>query len=212
MSTARGESSAEARLWAGSTLDERSALRRRQLIEAAFDLLGTAGSAAVTVRAVTRSTQLSPRYFYESFSNREELLLAAFDHGFDVIKRAVADAMNNVEPDFLSQARASIDATARCLESDPRLARALMQEPLGEATLRGRAERALLDFVLNVAVASDGTLREADPETLQIVTVAVAGQQLALLMAWSEGWLSVEREQLVEQAVALVASAVGTLA
>lgn len=210
MSMAGREPEAEARRWAGSTLDERSAGRRRQLIEVGLDLLGAEGAAAVTVRAVTRAAQLSPRYFYESFSSREDLLEAAFDHGFDVIKSAVADAMA-AGGDFATQARAAIDATARCLEEDPRLGRALMREAIADPTLRRRAETALVEFVLGVALRSDEDLSHADPAKLRVGVVGIAGLQLAILMAWSEGELPVSREDLVEQVVAVVVAVVSTL-
>lgn len=42
-------------------------------------LLGDGGAVAVTMRAVVRAAQLSPRYFYESFASREELLFAVHD-------------------------------------------------------------------------------------------------------------------------------------
>ncbi|WP_328821036.1 hypothetical protein [Nocardia sp. CY41] len=42
------------KLWRGQTPQDRSGDRREQLLDVAFDLLGTGGSAAVTMRAVTR--------------------------------------------------------------------------------------------------------------------------------------------------------------
>lgn len=48
------------RTWAGSTLAERQAVRRTQLIAAGRELLG-AGQ-AVTVRAVCRAARLTERY------------------------------------------------------------------------------------------------------------------------------------------------------
>jgi len=67
------------RRWAGTTLDVRRAARREQLIEVGFALLGEQGAAAVTVRGVARAAHLSERYFYESFSDRDALLLAVHD-------------------------------------------------------------------------------------------------------------------------------------
>jgi hypothetical protein len=52
--------------------------RDARLIEAGFDLLGTSGAAATTVRAVCQHSGLTRR-FYESFTNIDELLVAVFD-------------------------------------------------------------------------------------------------------------------------------------
>ena len=54
--------------WAGTTLADRRADRRRRLLDVGLDLLGSRGSAAVSVRSVCRTAQLTDRYFYESFA------------------------------------------------------------------------------------------------------------------------------------------------
>ena len=67
------------KLWRGQTLDDRSSTRREEILAAAYSLLGDAGAQAVTMRAVIRETNLSPRYFYESFASRDELVTAVYD-------------------------------------------------------------------------------------------------------------------------------------
>lgn len=202
---------AEVRLWAGSTLDERSAERRRQLVDVAFDLLANEGAGAVSVRAVTRAAGLSPRYFYESFGSREELLVAAFDRGFDVIKAAVQAAMADADEGFEAQARASLEATAACLEGDPRLGRALLRETLADATLRKRAEEALPEFVLSTALATTGTDLLVDAARFQVVVLAISGMQVSLMLAWSEGHLAVSRDELVTRILEILTAVRSTL-
>ena len=75
--------------WAGTTLEGRRGQRREQLIEAGLDLLGTHGAAAVSVRSVCRHARLTDRYFYESFADRGELLLAVYDR----VAAQAADAL-----------------------------------------------------------------------------------------------------------------------
>jgi AcrR family transcriptional regulator len=74
MPTGQDPADAEPRLWGGTTLTERREARRTALLEAALDLIGEAGAAAVTMRAVCRRAGLTDRYFYESFSDRDDLL------------------------------------------------------------------------------------------------------------------------------------------
>src|SRR5271155_3027319 len=81
------------RRWAGTTLDARQAARREQLIEAGFALLGEQGASAVTVRGVTRTARLSERYFYESFSDRDALLLAVHDRVAEEARAVIATAV-----------------------------------------------------------------------------------------------------------------------
>src|SRR5579859_654583 len=65
--------------WAGVPLADRRHQRREQLITAAFELFGTGGEAAVSVRAVCRASQLHARYFYDSFTGTDQLLGAVYD-------------------------------------------------------------------------------------------------------------------------------------
>ena len=68
------------RIYAGQSAEERALARRERLLEAAIDVFGTLGYRNATVKTVCEAAGLTERYFYESFENREALLIAAFDH------------------------------------------------------------------------------------------------------------------------------------
>ena len=70
---------ARSRRYRGVSGDERRADRRRRLLEAGLQLLGTVGWEQTTMTAVCAEARLTERYFYESFRNREQLLLAVLD-------------------------------------------------------------------------------------------------------------------------------------
>src|ERR1035437_9601642 len=130
------------RRWAGTTLDARQAARREQLIEAGFALLGEQGASAVTVRGVTRTARLSERYFYESFADRDALLITVHDRVAEqaraVIAAAVGALVDSTPP--ASDARADPEAPAIAglsaftdfLEEDPRRGRVLLQESFAD--------------------------------------------------------------------------------
>src|SRR4051794_19431480 len=79
--------------WRGMSRDARTSERRAQILDVAFELLGTDGMAGTTVRRVCETTKLTPRYFYESFPALDALLVAVFDK---VINDAVAAAVSAV--------------------------------------------------------------------------------------------------------------------
>jgi AcrR family transcriptional regulator len=54
--------------------------RSRQLVDAAYELLEEKGLEGLTIRAVLKRTGLSRRAFYERFGNKDELVLAVFEH------------------------------------------------------------------------------------------------------------------------------------
>lgn len=66
----------------GLTADQRRELRRHQLIQAALDAIAEDGVRNLRVRAISGRARLNDRYFYESFRDCQELLLAAFDDQF----------------------------------------------------------------------------------------------------------------------------------
>src|SRR5262249_28213268 len=58
--------------WSGVPIENRHAVRRDELITAGVELLGGESGPALTVRAVCRQAGLTERYFYESFTDREQ--------------------------------------------------------------------------------------------------------------------------------------------
>ena len=67
------------RTYGGQSHEARVAERRQRLMEAAARLYGREGAAGASVTAICAESGLTPRYFYESFANREALLLAVFE-------------------------------------------------------------------------------------------------------------------------------------
>src|SRR5881628_3068614 len=80
---------ARARNYAGLSADERRLARRERLIEGAIRAYGEFGYRNTTVKAVCEAAGLTERYFYESFANSEELLIASYD----AVTYAVLDEM-----------------------------------------------------------------------------------------------------------------------
>jgi AcrR family transcriptional regulator len=67
------------RAYRGVPADERREVRRQALIETALDCLHADGLAGVSVRSICARARLTPRYFYESFEDLDQLLVATID-------------------------------------------------------------------------------------------------------------------------------------
>lgn len=205
------ESSSDAPRWHGSTADERQSQRRRQLVDAGFHLLGTEGAAAVTVRAVTRVSGLSPRYFYESFPDRDSLLIAVWEEQYADVRAVVDSAIAAAPDDFLARMRAALLVTALWLRENPARGRAMLAETLAEELLRKHARRRLPELVLDTAVRSGGGLLDgADPHRVEVAVLALSGAIVNVFLEWSAGALQVTEDQLVDTIVQLAASALAT--
>ena len=66
------------RSFRGVSAEQRQAERYEKLIEAGLQSFGTHGFYRVTVREICAEAKLTERYFYESFKNHEELLVAVY--------------------------------------------------------------------------------------------------------------------------------------
>lgn len=122
------------RRYAGESPDQRAQRRRQQLLDAGLELFGTIGFQATTVRTLAKQAGVTDRYFYESFANMEELLIAVYRMCLDRVQVAVAGVLESpvpTDPDQLAQEiRAAIEAFLVEFE-DRRVARVLWGEILG---------------------------------------------------------------------------------
>ena len=198
------------RPYGGVSADDRRAERRARLIEAGLELLGERGWAGTTVRGVCAEAGLSERYFYESFADRDRLLAAIFDRVATEAAGAIVAAVEAAPHDADAKARAAIDAFVRLLADDPRRARAMLVESLGNEVLQERRAEAFRSFAALISERARSffgadAVAEVDAE---LTSVALVGGLAELVIRWLDGSLAVSRERLVDHCAKLfVASA-----
>ncbi len=192
-------------VYGGVSAEERRSGRRAQLVAAALDLLGGEGWQVTTVRAVCARARLSPRYFYESFPDLDALVLAVFDEVAGEAASTVLAAVSAAPADARAKARAAIGAFVGIVSEDPRKARVLFVEALGSEALARRRYATLRMFATMVAAQGRDFygLEHADDALVQTTALTLAGGLAETLLAWQDGTLSVEREQLVEDCTEL---------
>jgi AcrR family transcriptional regulator len=169
-------------------------------LEAALEQLGNEGWHGTTVRAICARAQLTPRYFYESFGDRDELLLAVFDRIAEEAAAAVLEAVRRAPDDARMKARAAIGAFVTLVSDDRRKARVLFVEAMGSESLARRRFETLRMFSQLVAAQAREFygMREATDPLVQMSALMVVGGLAETLLAWLDGTLSVTREQLIE--------------
>jgi AcrR family transcriptional regulator len=190
--------------WAGVPAGERRAERRELLLDAAFELLGTEGWSATTVRAVCTEAQLNFRYFYESFADLDELLVALYDRLVAELGEQVVEAMAAVGDDPAARLRAAIDRTLAYVDDDARRGRVLYVEALGSEPLNRRRLDTAHAVVASVeeqgAKARGGA---GDDGVGRIAAAILVGGLSELVVAWLDGRIDVPRERLVDVATEL---------
>jgi AcrR family transcriptional regulator len=187
------------------TAGDRTEARRRQLMEAALELIGTDGWAETSVRGVCRQAGLTPRFFYESFADLDALAVAVFDDIAMTATAAILEAVRAAPPEPSAQARAAIATFVDELTRDPRRARVAFAEALGSEALARRrlqAMRAMAELIADHGRRAYGSVQEAD--TLVDITAALlAGGLAELLIAWLDGAIPATRDELIEDCTAL---------
>ncbi len=204
LATAASDAAPRRGRWAGMPIADRKAERRELILQAAFDLLGTEGWSATTVRAVIEHTGLNPRYFYESFSGLDELVVAVYDHVVEQLGKLVVNALDSAT-DPESQVRAVVQATVDFVDEDRRRGRVLYHEGLGSEALNVRrveASHAVVAFIEQYA-AERGSAPAAGDPIGRVGAAVVVGGFSRLLTDWLDGRIAVSKDTLVEDATEL---------
>jgi len=196
---------AERRGWAGIPAAERRATRRTRLLDAAFELLGTDGWSATTVRGVCLAAKLNPRYFYESFESLDALLVAVYDRTVEELAATVYRAVEAAGTDPASQVRAVLSGIVDFVDEDQRRGRVLYVEAIGNETLNLR--RIETGHELVELLERDASERYGPPPSGErigrIAAAFLVGGFAELLSAWLAGRIDVSKAQLVDDASAL---------
>lgn len=121
--------STTARTYRGKDATDRSSERRAKLVVAGHELFGTQGFHATTVKQVCGSAELTERYFYESFDNREALFAAVASDCVTGLAGSLALARSRVPNTSEAQIHAMLEAFFAWFEGDPRRARIQLFEP-----------------------------------------------------------------------------------
>jgi AcrR family transcriptional regulator/DNA-binding MarR family transcriptional regulator len=166
-----------------------SVLQRARLLDATVGLVCELGARQLTVRRVTVRAGVSSKTFYDLFSDREECLLAAFDHAVEQLA-TVAKSAFAVEGEWVVRVRRTLDALLMFLDEEPQLRRFVFVEALacGPRVLERRA-RVLdeLAGVIDTGRADTKAGRELPPLTAEGVLGAVWGVIHARLLEDSPG-------------------------
>ena len=197
------------RRYRGITAEERHEQRRERLMEAGLELFGTEGYAGTSIRAVSAAASLNSRYFYESFSSREDLLYHVY---LRVLSEVVTQAGAAVaEADTIEgKAREGLRAGWTVVTEDRRKARIVAMEVVGVSPrleqLRRDMRHALADLTVKGALsfADEGVQLRLDPV---LTARALMGGVVEVLVDWIHGDVDASVDEVVEHFTRLFTAA-----
>jgi AcrR family transcriptional regulator len=179
--------------------EQRHLERRKRLIDAAIELMGTRGVAAATVTAVCTESRVTSRYFYQHFSDRDALLRAVYQQIYAALQNVIVQAIPEVATTGDVLAYAPMRALVSMIEQDSRLARILFVESGTEPMLRelrselmaGFAELALGTARLHLDIADSAV------NVAHLASTLGVGGLFEVLRRWLEGELDYTADELV---------------
>jgi AcrR family transcriptional regulator len=193
---------AQVRPYRGVEAADRVAERRRRFLEAGLDILGSDPDLSeLTVRGICRQAGIALRYFYESFTDKDDFVEQVYDWVIADIaattQAAVASAPVN------EQSRAGMANIVRTIAADSRVGHLLFSSQLSNAVvLRKRAESFALMAMLTFQHA--GVLGAKDNESIKAASHFVVGGVTQMITAWLAGDIVLETDQLVDQLAAMI--------
>lgn len=201
------------RKYRGVSADVRREQRRAALLEAALDLMGSADT-DISVRGVCASARLTQRYFYESFTNLDELELALLNQIAEEIALEGAAALADRAPADLDGAcRAAYEGAYSVLEKDPRKARALVRVASGTSGLTEARRRIVLAYAEQMAAFFGSEYGDAvDAPRGRVALLYAVGGALEATHAVLTGDVEMSPKELAEMVGGLLASSVRQVA
>jgi AcrR family transcriptional regulator len=191
-----------ARPYGGVGAADRLATRRASLLEAGLDLLGGEQSVELTVRAICRQAGLAARYFYESFTDKDEFVAAVFDRVIAELAATTQAAVTAAPAD--EQTRAGMANIVRTIAGDPRVGRLLFSaQPANAVLVRKRVESSAL-FAMLSGRHVENALRVPENDRIKAAAHFVVGGVGQTIGAWLAGDVRLRPEQLVDQLASLL--------
>jgi AcrR family transcriptional regulator len=153
---------------------------------------------ALTVRAVCRQASLTERYFYESFSDRDEFVRAVYD---DVCTRAMATLTSAKTP------REAVEKFVELMVDDPVRGRVLLLAPTVEPILTRSGAEWMPNFI---ELLQRKLSRIGDPVLQKMVATSLVGGLTGLFIAYLNGRLGATRKQFIDYCVNMLLSTAAT--
>ncbi|WP_449371962.1 TetR/AcrR family transcriptional regulator [Arthrobacter psychrolactophilus] len=155
------------RVYSGQRPEDRTLERYGRLIAAGIEVFGTVGYATAKVKTICQSAGLSERYFYESFSSKEQLLTTVYDHLASELMRQVLESLRVRGMSLLNAVHAGMATVVNFMLDDPRHAQIILVEIVGVSP---ELEAKRHESMTNFAAESQRLLLllgEVDPDSAQ---------------------------------------------
>ena len=112
-------------------LEVRLEVQKQRLFDAAATVFSQVGYAEASAEAISRQAGMSKATFYEHFANKEECLVALFEHATSWFLAELVSASRGAERNFEERHSAGLRAILKSIADNPPLAQAILVETVG---------------------------------------------------------------------------------
>ena len=190
------------RHYAGKSDEDRKIERRALLLEAAILVYGEMGYPKATVRQICTRAGLTARYFYESFSDGEDLFAACYDHVVEVFLSKALETARAFPDDKEQQVLAFHRTYFSELREQPDLARVFLMDVASVSTrMRQRFEQSV-DMISGL-FPDHVPIAHTNEQVREYVRRALAAGTLQIARRWVEENYQTPIEHLLAAIVTL---------
>lgn len=148
---------------------------RAALLDAALAVLSDLGPQGLSIREVARRAGVSHTAPYRHFADKDELILAVVEQGFELMQATMAAEKAAAGPDPLAEFAASGFAYVNFALSHPAYYRVMFSGDLlsskGHVAFQHTSSKAIREMVNDITVGQEqGVLRDGDP-VIQALTI-----------------------------------------
>lgn len=195
------------RPYRGVAAQTRRDQRREQLLQSCLDLVAESGATTITVDSISARAGLSKRYFYESFRDRDAILVEAID---DVLGPLGTALVEQLPAELSTDERIAQVASSlvKALTADPRAAY-LYTSASGNTTLEARRRQIVDELTPLLMTEVLGT--DPDNPRDRASTILMVAGATELLDRWLRDTLALTEDEFIETLTALGQRLVGPI-
>jgi AcrR family transcriptional regulator len=131
-------------------------LQRERLLRAAAAEFAERGYAGASSESISRRAGMSKATFYEHFANKEDCIIALFEHAAGVVAEAMAEAARQASPgDAAARMRAGTRAFLGSLSEHPEFAQTALVEIIGAGPRAAARRDQILEGFANLLDAEN---------------------------------------------------------
>lgn len=186
----------------GESAESRISTRRQILLETAFHMTGESGWKGLSIHQLCQEAGLNKRYFYESFSDLDELGAALVD---SLAERLITTGQAAVQEglqqglDTMALAQHALRHAIGWLVEDPRRARMLFSMAGDNPRALEHRQDVIRKFAQTLSVFSIEYHQADEPHVIaKVGSALLIGGTIEIVVSWLDGQLEVSLDELVE--------------